>query len=104
MCVWLTLSPAQHAWTHKNQLFVGVYQAMRGCEYPWYITSSKAAHRISALMGSLLGIDLPTDSPRLFANLIAPEESKIEALRWAPALISPFRWMLGVQCTFSEYF
>ena len=72
----------QHAWTHKNQLFVGVYEALRACEYPWYVASSKAAHRISVLMGSLLGIDLPPDSPRLFASLVPPEESKVEALRY----------------------
>ena len=71
----------QHAWTHKNQLFVGVYEALRACEYPWYVASSKAAHRISLLMGSLLGIDLPPNSPRLFASLVPPEESKVEALR-----------------------
>ena len=71
----------QHAWTHKNQLFVGVYEALRACEYPWYVASSKAAHRISALMGSLLGIDLPPDSPRIFADLVPPEERKLEALR-----------------------
>ena len=75
------MTGAQHAWTHKNQLFVGVYEALRSCEYPWYVASSKAAHRISALMGSLLGIDLPPDSPRLFASLVPPEASKVEALR-----------------------
>ena len=82
LCARLTPPAAvQHAWTHKNQLFVGVYEAMRACEYPWYVASSKAAHRISVLMGSLLGIDLPPDSPRLFASLVPPEQSKVEALR-----------------------
>ncbi len=79
----------QHAWTHKNQLFVGVYEALRACEYPWYVASSKAAHRISVLMGSLLGIDLPPNSPRLFASLVPPEESKVEALRSVPNLRQP---------------
>ena len=71
----------QHAWTHKNQRFFGVHEAMRACESPWYVASSKAAHRISVLMGSLLGIDLPPDSPRLFASLVPPEQSKVQALR-----------------------
>ncbi len=72
---------AQHAWIHRNQTYPGVYEALRACEHPWYVASSKAAHRISPLLRSLLGVDMDEASPRLFAGLIPPEERKIAALR-----------------------
>ncbi|KAK9914914.1 hypothetical protein WJX75_002260 [Coccomyxa subellipsoidea] len=71
----------RHAWTHRNQLYGGMYEAVRSCTYPWYIASSKAGHRVSSLMGSLMGIEMEPTSPRLFAGLIPPNEEKIEALR-----------------------
>ena len=46
-----------------------------------YFASSKAGHRVSALMGTVVGIDLPEDSPRLYASLLPPEEAKAGALR-----------------------
>ena len=61
-----------------------MYEALRACERPWYVASSKAAHRISPLLRSLLGVDMDTASPRLFAGLIPPNERKVAALRCAP--------------------
>ena len=60
-----------------------MYEALRACEHPWYVASSKAAHRISPLLRALLGVDMDTASPRLFAGLIPPNERKIAALRCA---------------------
>jgi hypothetical protein len=77
---------AQHAWTHRNQLYGGMYEALRGCEAPWYIASSKARQRVTPLLTSLLGVRLEPDSPRLLAGLIPPTERKVEALRCAPSL------------------
>jgi hypothetical protein len=77
----------QHAWTHRNQLYTGIYEALRSCAYPWYVASSKAPHRVSTLMWSLLGIEMETTSPRLFAGLIPPNERKIEALRYVSVLL-----------------
>ena len=74
---------AQHAWIHRNQTYGGMYEALRACEHPWYVASSKAAHRISPLLRTLLGVDMDTASPRLFAGLIPPNERKIAALRCA---------------------
>ncbi|CAL8468778.1 g8319 [Coccomyxa elongata] len=71
----------RHAWTYRNQLYGGIYEAVRSCTYPWYVASSKAPHRVSSLMWSLLGIEMEPSSPRLFAGLIPPEEEKSEALR-----------------------
>ena len=62
-----------------------MYEALRACERPWYVASSKAAHRISPLLRSLLGVDMDTASPRLFAGLIPPNERKVAALRCAPS-------------------
>ena len=74
-------SCVQHAWTHRNQLYCGMYEALRGCEAPWYIASSKAPQRVRPLLCSLLGVRLEPGSPRLLAGLIPPTERKIEALR-----------------------
>lgn len=71
----------QHAWVHRNQLYAGIYEALHTCSYPWYVASSKAAHRVSSLMSSLLGIQMEPSSPRLMAGLLPPSERKIEALR-----------------------
>ena len=61
-----------------------MYEALRACERPWYVASSKAAHRISPLLRSLLGVDMDAASPRLFAGLIPPNERKVAALRCSP--------------------
>lgn len=45
----------------------------------------QAGHRVSALSRAVLGLDLPPDSPRLFASLLPPEEKKAEALRCGQA-------------------
>ena len=79
---------AQHAWTHQNTTYGGMYEALRACERPWYVASSKAAHRISPLLRSLLGVDMDTASPRLFAGLIPPNERKVAALRCAPSILA----------------
>lgn len=50
-------------------------------QLPFYIASSKAAHRISRIEERQLGVDLPVDSPRLFAGLIPPNEEKAATLR-----------------------
>lgn len=74
---------AEHtqAWMRQQQPYAGVREALAECPYPTYIASSKAAHRVSALSGEVLGLDLPADSPRLYASLLPPEEKKAEALR-----------------------
>jgi hypothetical protein len=42
---------------------------------------SKAGKRVSTLLQEQLGLNIPEDSPRLFASLLPPEEKKAEALR-----------------------
>ena len=52
------------------QPFPGVVEALKECPYPVYIASSKAGHRVSALMQAVMGVELPEDSPRLYASLL----------------------------------
>ena len=85
----------QHAWVHRNQLYPGIYEALRACDLPWYIASSKAPQRVSPLLGSLLGVDLGADSPRLLAGLIPPTQRKIEALRWGAPCTAHGCFLLG---------
>ncbi|KAG2438890.1 hypothetical protein HYH02_010686 [Chlamydomonas schloesseri] len=68
------------SWMALQVPYEGVTEALRGCPFPTYIASSKAAHRVAALSRAVLGLDLPADSPRLFASLLPPEEKKAEAL------------------------
>lgn len=74
---------------HRNQLYPGIYEALRSCDLPWYIASSKAPQRVSPLLWSLLGVDLGPESPRLLTGLIPPTQRKIEALRWGLSLTPP---------------
>jgi hypothetical protein len=73
------LGPA--AWAALNRPYAGVQAALQSCESPFYIASSKAAHRVAALMGSHFGLELGADSPRLFCSLLPPNEKKVQALR-----------------------
>ncbi|PNW73936.1 hypothetical protein CHLRE_13g578900v5 [Chlamydomonas reinhardtii] len=68
------------SWMALQVPYEGVTEALRGCPFPTYIASSKAAHRVAALSTSVLGLELAADSPRLFASLLPPEEKKAEAL------------------------
>jgi hypothetical protein len=34
------------------------------------------------LLSSVFGIDIPPDSPRLFASLLPPDDAKADALQW----------------------
>ncbi|KAG2493125.1 hypothetical protein HYH03_008552 [Edaphochlamys debaryana] len=80
------------SWMALQVPYEGVGEALREMPFPYYIASSKAAHRVSALSGAVLGVDLPADSPRLFASLLPPEEKKAEALSTIasrPAAASP---------------
>ncbi|KAI7843756.1 hypothetical protein COHA_002654 [Chlorella ohadii] len=73
---WQELNPLVH-----GRVYEGVGEALRECPYPFYIASSKAAHRLVSLLRSQLGLELDEQSPRLFASLIPPNERKIAALR-----------------------
>jgi len=75
------MSGDRASWLALNQPYPGAAEALRDCPFPFYIASSKAGHRVSALLRELLGIDIPEGSPRLFASLLPPEEKKAEALR-----------------------
>jgi hypothetical protein len=46
-----------------------------------HIHSFAAAHRVSPLLSSVFGIDIPPDSPRLFASLLPPDDAKADALQ-----------------------
>lgn len=77
---WLASDRA--GWLDRNRPYEGMVEAMASCEYPIYIASSKAAHRVSTLMQEHFALpDLTPDSPRLFASLLPPEEKKVEALQ-----------------------
>ncbi|GIL54086.1 hypothetical protein Vafri_9641 [Volvox africanus] len=68
------------SWMALQVPYAGVVEALGATRSPIYIASSKAAHRVSALSSAVLGLDLPSDSPKLFASLLPPEEKKVEAL------------------------
>jgi phosphoglycolate phosphatase-like HAD superfamily hydrolase len=68
-------------WLALNQAYPGIPAALAECPYPFYITTSKAASRVSVLCEHNLGLPLPPDSPRLMCALLPPNEKKIEALR-----------------------
>ncbi|GBF99414.1 hypothetical protein Rsub_12246 [Raphidocelis subcapitata] len=68
-------------WLACNTPYPGVFEALAACEAPFYIASSKAAHRVAALATGVLGVPLAQDSPRLFCSLLPPNEKKVEALR-----------------------
>ncbi|GIL90107.1 hypothetical protein Vretimale_13937 [Volvox reticuliferus] len=68
------------SWMALQVPYTGVVEALGETRSPIYIASSKAAHRVSALSSAVLGLDLPSDSPNLFASLLPPEEKKAEAL------------------------
>jgi len=75
------LASDREGWLAMNQPYPGVAEALRYCEFPFYIASSKAAKRVSPLLKEQLGQDIPEDSPRLFASLLPPNEMKVETLR-----------------------
>lgn len=54
----------------RLQPFPGVVDALHSSPFPVYFATSKAAHRVSALMKAVMGMDVPQDSPRLFASLL----------------------------------
>lgn len=68
-------------WMQLNQPYAGVKELLQTAPFPFYIASSKAAHRISAICKDALGLDIPADSPRMFAALLPPNEAKIQALK-----------------------
>ena len=72
-----------------NEVYPGVDTALLFCEYPYYIASSKKAARVSALATQLLKLKgfESSDSPRLFASLLPPNEAKAETLRCAATTV-----------------
>lgn len=48
--------------------------------HPPLLLLLQAGHRVSALMGAVMGHQVPVDSPRLYAALLPPEEAKAQAL------------------------
>mmetsp|Transcript_14898 Transcript_14898/g.44977 ORF Transcript_14898/g.44977 Transcript_14898/m.44977 type:complete len:358 (-) Transcript_14898:3089-4162(-) len=68
-------------WLTYAQPYPNIKETLQYCEHPFYIVSSKKAHRISRVAQRQLGLDVPEDSPRLFAGLIPPDEQKIETLK-----------------------
>ncbi len=46
-----------------------------------FVCRTVAAHRVSPLLAARFGVDMPTDSPRLFASLLPPDDAKAEALQ-----------------------
>eukprot|EP00877_Chromochloris_zofingiensis_P013097 jgi/Chrzof1/8040/UNPLg00085.t1 len=75
------LSSDRAGWLALNQPYPGVKDALQDCQFPVYIASSKAGHRVSTLLKEHFGLDIPQDSPRLFASLMPPDEMKADALR-----------------------
>ena len=74
--------PSQASWLALNRPYPGVVDALRGCDAPWYVVSSKSEGRVAALMEAALGVPgFGPGSPRLFAGLQPPDEKKVEALR-----------------------
>mmetsp|Transcript_33573 Transcript_33573/g.79687 ORF Transcript_33573/g.79687 Transcript_33573/m.79687 type:complete len:319 (-) Transcript_33573:183-1139(-) len=69
------------AWLAANRPYKGVVSALRACQSPSYFVSSKAGHRVSHVLKHNLGLDVPEDSPRMFAGLLPPEREKARALR-----------------------
>ncbi|KAF5831205.1 hypothetical protein DUNSADRAFT_13463 [Dunaliella salina] len=67
-------------WQALQQPYAGVKDALASCPYPYYIATSKAAHRVSPLLAACFGVDAPPDSPRLFASLLPPDQAKADAL------------------------
>ncbi|KAK9830317.1 hypothetical protein WJX72_010962 [[Myrmecia] bisecta] len=68
-------------WVRGNQLYPGILDAVKQCPYPFYIASSKGEERLVNLLQNLLGLDIQQGSPRIFAELLPPNERKIESLR-----------------------
>jgi hypothetical protein len=67
-----------------NKVYPGIDAALKMCEHPYYIASSKKANRVSKLATELLKLTgFERDSPRLFAGLLPPNELKAETLRCA---------------------
>jgi hypothetical protein len=69
------------AWLALNRPYPGASDALLYCESPTYIVSSKAAHRVAALLAAHFSLQLVQDSPRLLCGLLPPNEKKVEALR-----------------------
>ncbi|GAX77267.1 hypothetical protein CEUSTIGMA_g4713.t1 [Chlamydomonas eustigma] len=76
---WMTEKP--ESWMQLHKEYPGVTDALRECPYPLYFASSKAGHRVSALMRAVMDLEVPKSSPSLYASLIPPEEAKADALR-----------------------
>lgn len=55
-------------------------RALQMCRFPVFFASSKGALRISMLLRCKFALDVPPDSPRLFAGLLPPNERKLQAL------------------------
>ena len=74
-----------------NQPFPGVQHALRMCEFPYYIASSKREARVAKLATDVLKIQgFEEGSPRMVADLMPPSEKKTEALGCA-CFHPPFR-------------
>jgi hypothetical protein len=49
-----------------------VTEALLSSPHPFCIVTSKAGHRVSALMRAAMNIDLAPDDPRLYSSLLPP--------------------------------
>ena len=64
-----------------NEPFPGVEHALRMCEFPYYMASSKRASRVAKLATDVLKLSgFQEDSPRMVTGLMPPSEKKTEAL------------------------
>lgn len=52
------------------------------CDFPFYIVTTKPASAAARVLCDVLGLDIPEESPRLFAGQYPPEQAKSDALRW----------------------
>ena len=67
-----------------NEPFPGVEHALRMCEFPYYMASSKRASRVAKLATDVLNLSgFQKDSPRMVTGLMPPSEKKTEALGYA---------------------
>uniref|UniRef100_A0A7S1X9G1 Uncharacterized protein n=1 Tax=Tetraselmis chuii TaxID=63592 RepID=A0A7S1X9G1_9CHLO len=55
--------------------------ALRHSPNPVYFASSKSGALVSRILRDNLGLDVPDDSPRVFAGLLPPNQAKAAALR-----------------------
>lgn len=73
----------EDAWLKLVPLYDGIADALRECGYPFYIASSKRGDRLTKLLNAPpLNLQVDNDSPRVFSDLIPPNEKKIEALQY----------------------